>query len=208
MGQSSPERKENEKGETSYAQWGRFNLSQSFDIDEQRRDEVPGEDKEPFLPLLAELRLRPYSDLDFKAVAGWDHAEDRIGYADLSLELAIDRSGGRKDRFLIDYQFIRGGSEGFRRVGGGRDLFLIQDQRLREEGETISCYIDVDLLYGFSGGTYFQRDMKLGNTISSSIWIEYRSQCWSVKLSADSISAVDTIMLTFNLLGLGAVSGK
>ncbi len=201
-------RKENEKGETSYAQWGRFNLSQSFDIDEQRRDEVPGEDKEPFLPLLAELRLRPYSDLDFKAVAGWDHAEDRIGYADLSLELAIDRSGGRKDRFLIDYQFIRGGSEGFRRVGGGRDLFLIQDQRLREEGETISCYIDVDLLYGFSGGTYFQRDMKLGNTISSSIWIEYRSQCWSVKLSADSISAVDTIMLTFNLLGLGAVSGK
>jgi LPS-assembly protein len=200
-------RKQNEKGEVSYSQWGTFNLRQGFDMDEQRRDRVPGQDKEPFLPLLAELKLIPYPDLDFRAEAEWNHKEDRIGFANLSLDLFVDRSGERKDRFLINYQFIKGGNETFGRLGRIEDLFLINNPFSREESETFSGYADVNLLYGLSFGGSFQRDINQRRTISSSIWLEYKSQCWSVKVSAASISAVDTIMVTFNLLGLGALTG-
>jgi LPS-assembly protein len=201
-------RKQNEKGETSYAQWGTFHLRQGFDIDEQRRDDVPGQEKEPFLPLLAELKLIPYPDLDFRAEAEWNHKEDHIGFANLSLDFSIDRSGGRNDRFLINYQYMRGGNETYGRLGRIEDLFLVNNQFPRERAETFSGYVDVNLLYGFSGGASFQRDINLRRTIASSIWIEYKSQCWSVKVSVDSISAVDTIMVSFNLLGLGALTGK
>ena len=201
-------RKQNEKGEISYAQWGTFHLRQAFDVDEQRREDMPGQKREPFLPLLAELKFTPYPGLDFRTEAEWNHKEDRIGFANLSLDLSIDRSGGRNDRFLINYQYIREGNETYGRLGQIEDLFLINDQFSRERAETFSGYVDVNLLYGFSGGGSFQRDINLKRTVSSSIWIEYKSQCWSVKVSADSISSVDSIMVTFNLLGLGALTGK
>ena len=201
-------RKVNKKGEVSYDQWGRLILVQGFDIDEQRDDEEPGEDKQPWLPLEAQLTFTPYPDLDLRAEALWDHGEDRVAFADLSLELGIDRSGGRKDTFLIDYQVVKEVTENFRRSGARRDLFFLDEQFLREESKTISCYLDVNLLHGFSAGTLFQRDLKQRYTIASSVWLEYRSQCWSVRVSASSISDVDTIMVSFNLLGLGGLEGR
>ncbi len=198
-------RKVNKKGEVSYDQWGRLILIQGFDIDEQRDDEDPGENKQPWLPLEGQLTFTPHRDLDFRAEALWDHEEDRVAFADLSLELGIDRSGGRKDTFLIDYQVVKEGTESLRISGARRNLFLIDDQLLREESETISCYLNVNLLHGFSAGTLFQRDINLKYTIASSVWLEYRSQCWSVRVSASSISDVETIMVTFNLLGLGGL---
>jgi hypothetical protein len=174
-------RKEDDKGGVTYWQWGTFTLSQGYDIEEERRDEPPGTETEPWEPLEGVLSLTPFPGLDLDAEAHWDHEEDEISFADLSLELSIDRSGGRKDRFMIDYQFIRG------------------------ESETIIYHLDVNLLYGFSFGTSLQRDINLRHDISSAYWLEYQSQCWGVRLSAEEIDDVSTVLVTFRLLGFGGI---
>lgn len=172
-------RNEDDKGGITYAQWGTFSLSQGYDINEARRDEEPGREKNPFEPLVGILTFMPYPDLNLDLEAHWDHDEDDISFADLSLELSIDRSGGRKDRYEIDYQFVKGGNE------------------------SLTYYLNVNLLYGFSAGTSLKRDLNVGRNIESSYWLDYQSQCWGVRLATEKLDNVDTVMVFFRLVGLG-----
>jgi LPS-assembly protein len=174
-------RKENEKGEVSYAQWAALRLAQGYDVDEARRDEEPAREKRPFEPLEVELRLTPFPYLDFKGGVLWDHQEDQVSATDLSLEFSLDRSGGRKDRFKVDYLYIKG------------------------ESENINYNINVNLWHGFSVGTFLQKDISRRHDISTGYWLEYQSHCWGVRLSATSFDEISTFMVTFNLLGLGGI---
>ena len=172
-------RKEDDKGVVTYAQWATFRLSQGYDIDEARGDEERYRKKEPFEPLVGILNVIPFfTDLDLDAEVHWDHYENDFSFADLSLELTVDRSGGREDSYEIDYQYAT------------------------ESNDSINYRLNINLLYGFSAGTSLKRDLELRHNIESGYWLDYQSQCWGLRLITESLDGVDSIMFTFRLLGI------
>jgi LPS-assembly protein len=174
-------RLENGKDKVTYRQWATLNLSQGYDIGEARRHEEPWEKKKPFEPLTAVLTLKPLQHTDLYGVAKWDHYDHEITFADLSLELSVDRPGGRKVTFKVDYQYEKNSKESLKFWG------------------------DVNLTYGFSAGSSLERDMDLGQNISNSYWVVYQSQCWGVKLVAEKEDEETSLMVVFRLLGLGDI---
>jgi len=174
-------RQDDKEGNIRYAQWGTFTLSQPYDLNEARRDTEPWREKEPFEPLVAELNAFPFSWLDVDAESHWDHYDNDITFADISAELIVDRLGGREDRFALEYQYEEDGSQylGYR--------------------------INLNLVGGFSVGTALRREMELRHNLDSAYWIDYQAQCWGLRFSAGSLDGIDSISLTFHLLGLGEV---
>jgi hypothetical protein len=177
-------RKEDKKGNIDYAQWGTLSLSQGYDIDEAGRDYEPWRKKEPFEPLVGILTFMPFPSLDLDAEVHWDHYREAVLFSDFSLELRIDRSGGRKDSYQIDYTYFKDGSKGF------------------------NYNLNVNLIYGFSAGSSLSRDVELGQDIERSYWLGYTSQCWAIKLMLEKSDEESTIMVHFNLLGLGDLRGS
>lgn len=172
-------RLENEKGRVTYHQWATLKLSQGYDIAEARIDE---EKKEPFTPLSAILTVSPFADLDLRATADWDHYAHKISKTTLSLDLSIDRSGGREDTLQVDYLYRK------------------------DIEKSLDLWVDVTLVYGFSIGCSLERDMEIGHNISNSYWVGYESQCWGVKLGMRREDKDTSVMVVFNLLGLGEFS--
>ncbi|RLC28717.1 MAG: hypothetical protein DRH37_09030 [Deltaproteobacteria bacterium] len=173
-------RLEDDKGDVSYRQWVKFTLSQAYSIYEKRRDQ-PGVDKEPFEPLQGVLTVTPFPQCNFFADVRWDHYDHRFNYADLSLELTVDRSGDREDRFHLDYLYDR------------------------NNHENINLWVDVNLFYGFSAGGSLERDLDLNEGISNRYWVQYRRQCWGIKVGAEKDNGNTSVMIEFQLLGLGNV---
>ena len=156
------------EGNITYSRWADFNLSQGYDLDESRLNQLTGT-----------LILMPFPDLDLNAQFRWDHHKNEISFADLSLEFDMERSGGKKDIYRIDYVYLDGLNKG------------------------LSYYIYVNMPYGFSAGSSLKRDMDLGHNIENSYWLEYLSQCWGARLTLERFDEESSIMLTFRLLGLG-----
>jgi hypothetical protein len=153
-------------------------LSQSYDVAEKRRE---GKKKEPFEPLCAEMTLRPIPDLDFFGIAEWDHYDQALTFVDLSLELTVDRAENRKDTFNIDY------------------LYEKDDQ------ESIGFWLNVNLAYGLSVGGSLERDLDFSQNVSTAYWLDYRRQCWGIKLVAEREDEETSVMVVFQLLGLGDI---
>jgi LPS-assembly protein len=172
-------RLENKKGQVTYRQWATFNLSQEYDIEEKRRHDDPGIKKEPFRPLSADFIIRPFSSLDLSGSAQWDHYDQTMASGNLSLNLSVERSGDRTDTYRVDYQYQEYGQE------------------------SMNFWAEVNLAYGFSVWSSLQRDLDLGENISNSFWLQYKSQCWGLKLSGEMEDGDTSIMLQFHLLGLG-----
>jgi LPS-assembly protein len=156
------------EGNITYSHWADINLSQGYDLDKSRLNHLTGT-----------LTLMPFPDLDFDAEFHWDHNKDKISFVDLSLEYDMERSGGRKDTYRIDYVNLDGLYKG------------------------LSYYLNINMPYGFSAGSSLQRDMDLGHNIENSYWIEYVSQCWGARLTVERFDEESSIMLKFSLLGLG-----
>ena len=172
---------ENKKGQVSYRQWVTLTLTQAYDFEEERRHTEPGEKKEPFEPLNVTLRVQPLANIDFLGHLNWDHYDREIADADLSLDLFIQRSGGKKDTFKIDYVFER------------------------DNQETVSASFALNLAYGFSVGASIERDLLLDKNVSNGYWLGYDSQCWGVELGTEIDEKDTTVMVRFNLLGLGDI---
>ncbi len=177
-------RKENNKGDIIYAQWGMFGLSQGYDIEEARRDDSSGIEKRPLEPLKGTLNLKPFSALNIAADANWDHYKEDVTFTDLSFDLSLSRSEGRKDTYTVDY---------------------IYDN---DANKYLNYGFQVNLLYGFSIGASLKRDLAWNETIDQGYWAEYTSQCWAVRLTVEKDENDTSVMITFNLLGLGDISSK
>lgn len=171
------------EGDTAYRQWGTFTLIQPYNLNEARRDHEPWRKKEPFEPLIAELNAFPFSWLDVKAETHWDHYRKDITFADVSAELKVKRLGGFNDRYALLYQY--------------------EEDRSRYIGGRINLYVGG----GFSIGTALRRELAIKHTIDSSYWIDYRAQCWGLRLSAGRLDGVNSISLNIHLLGLGKLGG-
>lgn len=168
---------EDKKGKIRYSQLVNFKLIQGYNIDKAGDD---NEDR-PFTPLQALLIVKPYSFLNLRGSAEWDHYEHEFSQAVLSGKLSVKRSGGRKDTYEINYRYYKDSAE----------------------GETnLNFRASVNLAYGFSVGGSFQRDMDANKYISSGGWIGYRSQCWELTTGASWESGDTTIMVALRLTGL------
>jgi len=172
-------RLEDAKGKVRYRQWASWTLSQGFDVHEARRDEGPGEDREPFTPLTFAFTATPFTDIDIRGDMQWNHYDTEFSSANLSADLSVDRSGGRQDRYTIDYVYRK------------------------DSKKSIDCWSDVNLVHGFSVGASLERDMELDEDISNSFWIRYVSQCWGITVKADREDEETSIGLGFQLMGLG-----
>ncbi len=172
-------RQEDENDRVTYRQWAAASICQGYDIDEARRERDPGGKRRPFEPLTAELSITPFPDLDLRGTGKWDHYEHEISSATISCDFSIDRSGGRRDSYRVDYRYATDGQK------------------------NLDLRTDVNLLFGLSVGGSLERDLELDYNISNSYWLEYQTQCWGVKLAAEKRDEKTSIMLVFQLLGLG-----
>jgi len=171
-------RYEDEKGRASYNQWGTFKLYQGYDIDTARQD-----DKDrPFTPLMAELIVSPFSFIDLRGSAGWDHYDHAFSRSTLSGSLSVPRAGGIADYYEVNYQYYKDA----------------------QDGQTnLNFRASVNLVQGFSVGASLQRDMDAGQTITSAGWVGYQSQCWGLKLGAAKEDGDTHVMVVVRLVGLG-----
>jgi LPS-assembly protein len=172
-------RKENEKGEVTYAQWATFSLSQAYDIQEAGRDGEPWREKQPFEPLTGILTYHPFPRIDIDTEVWWDHYRDDVTYADLSLEYNMERGAGRMDRYALHHFYIKGRDSN---IGGSAHVNLVE---------------------GFAVGGALSRNLNKDHNVGHRQYLEYRSQCWGVRVSAESLEGIDSLMVSFTLLGLG-----
>jgi len=171
-------KEEDKQGKASYRQWGLLTLSQGYDVNEERLDD-PSREERPFQPLKGSLTLTPFPDLDLKASAHWDHYEDRIDFANLSVIIQARLLGDEKDYFSLDYGYKR------------------------DVSRSINFTMGLHLVHGVSLGTTLKRDLEQDKTIESRLWLDYQSQCWGVRLSLDRMDEIDSISISIRLLGLG-----
>ncbi|MFZ0448792.1 MAG: LPS assembly protein LptD [Desulfatiglandaceae bacterium] len=172
-------RLEDGKGKVHYRQWATFSLSQAYDIDEARVEKPAGEKRKTLTPLAAALVITPFSNLDLRGNGQWDHYAHEITRGTLSLDLMVGRTGGRKDRYSLDYIYEK------------------------DITRALNFEWDLNLVYGFSTGVSFRRNMMVDQSILTRYWLGYQSQCWGAKLYLEKESQGTRIMLMFNLLGLG-----
>lgn len=170
-------KKVDEKGNISYSQWGSFKISQGYDIDESRRDINPEQRKKPYGPLTAELRLMPYSKINMDAEVRWDHYKDDFSYADVGLRLNVDRANGKMDIYKLDYVYNDVGNKG------------------------LGYYVNINFAKGFALGSTLIRDIEADHDVRKSFWLEYHSQCWSIRLGSQHYDEETRIMLGVELFG-------
>jgi LPS-assembly protein len=173
------------KGGADYRQWVSFSLEQGYDIDEVRGTKEPGEEKKPFLPLKADLVVNPYKFLYLDATARWDHYEKEVAFADIGFRASIERSRGRRDSIRIDYRSVK---------------------TTGEKGLNLNAH--VNLAGGFSAGGSLSRDVGRKESVEERVYLDYASQCWGVRVTAERVDEGDSIMVLLRLLGLGDFGSK
>jgi LPS-assembly protein len=177
-------RRDTEKEGALYEQWTRFTLIQGYRLDGTWWDQDLSGEERPFEPLVGILTLRPLSNIYVDTEVHWDHYDKNIPFADVALAVTIPRSGGRRDYIGVDYQYVKEGDKGF----SGR------------------AHINLD--YGFSVGGGLSRSISADSNLAKSLYVDYQSQCWGVRVISDNLDGIGSIMVQFRLLGLGELRGK
>jgi LPS-assembly protein len=177
-------RRDTEKEGALYEQWTRFTLIQGYRLDGTWWDKAASGEDRPFEPLIGILTLRPLSNLYLDTEVHWDHYDHTIPFADVALAVSISRSGGRRDYLGVDYQYVKEGDKGF----------------------NVSAHVNLD--YGFSVGGGIRRDLNNENSLSQSLYLDYQSQCWGIRVISENLDGTSGIMVQFRLLGLGEIGKR
>ncbi|MCP4665292.1 MAG: LPS-assembly protein LptD [Deltaproteobacteria bacterium] len=187
-------RLEDKKGDVTYRQWATLDLSQSYDIAEARGRGHRWGRREPFMPLSAELIMRPFSNLDFRGGVRWDYYDLAVPDGNVSFKLSVDRAGDRKDKYKITYVYVGDDPEDLRDYDWDIQANL---------EHSLSASADVNVALGFYLGSSLESDLEDSEIISNSYWLGYQSQCWGAKLLVDMEDDGMSVMVGVNLLGLG-----
>lgn len=164
----------------SYLDYLYLELSQSYDINEARRELVSVTDeRQPFSDLRGELKIKPVSWAMITSKGLYDVYDSWFNSYDASL-FAADTRGDKLD---LSYRFVRDGESYFEAFG-----------RVR-----LTNLLDITYSKRFS----FEEERSL----ETSYGITYRSQCWAAILTYTKRLEENIILLTFDLKGLGKVAG-
>lgn len=174
-------RLENKKGDVTYRQLATLTFTQGYDLHEARRNDEPGRNREPFVPLNGLLTVGPAKNIDIFCEAEWDHYDHEISFADVALRLSVDRSGNKKDSVNVDYRYDKAGQK------------------------NLSLTANVNLVSGFYVGGSLERDVELDHNISNSYWVGYDSQCWGMRVIAERGENETSIMVLFRLINFADI---
>ena len=164
-----------------YRQIGRFKLEQSYDINEARRSDLPpGEKKQPFSPIVAELDLfySPYVYLD--ADAAYDVYDSRLESGNIGVNL----TDKREDNLYVEYRFTR-------------DLI-----------ESIRGDLTVNLTRSLTGGLEYEKNIRSGERLKAGASILFRFQCWAIGTRYLDQPSDRKIEFWVELTGLGELRGS
>jgi LPS-assembly protein len=174
-------RKEDETGQPTYSQCAQVSLTQGYDLDEARKEIVPGEKRKSFTPLEANLSFTPLPAVYLSAGGAWDHYDRHLSSGNVSLDLSIERGDQRQDRYSIDFEYAR------------------------DSAKSLNYDVAINLLYGVSVGARGKKNLEVDYDIENSYWIDYQSQCWGVRLVYEDLEEDRRTLLMFRLLGMGEV---
>lgn len=171
-------RYEDAKGQRSYRQWASFFLQQGYAIGESWTFTDPGMEEKNFTPMTATLIVTPFSSLDLRGSASWDHYARTFSGANVSLQYSRQGKDIRPDIYKIDYGY-------------------------EQEGiKNLNLWANVHVGWGLSLGGNLQRDISQGANIVSAGWVGYDSQCWGFRVGAERENADTSVLFLVNLLGL------
>lgn len=155
-------------------------LSQSFDINEARSNSTtPGNEKRPFSDFKAELILTPDDRVYFKSKGEYNVYSNQVSNYDLSMILEDQRG----DKLDVGYSYNR----------------------------NVANYLDLDInLNIFKGFDFFHSSRfsflnDESKTLETTYGIDYRRQCWGIRLSRVERPDEQVYFATINLLGLGEI---
>jgi LPS-assembly protein len=169
-----------------YHQIARFDIGQSYDINEAREDDPlewnNGQTQEPFSPISARLDITPEQYVWLSATADWSVYDHEL----VSNSLAARISDRRGDSLALSHQFTR---ETDSSSQDGVNSF-------RAEG-TLQVTRPLSLT------ARYERDLYTDKDLETSFGILYGAQCWS--LAIGYTKDVDEIMysIEINLNGIG-----
>ena len=165
--------------EYGYREVCRFNIEQSYDIQEAREDDPSGwkngTDRRPFSPLRVELDLRPADNLRFDVDAGWDKYEHGWSEYDMTMNLFDNRG----DTIYIAYRYDRDVAESIYARGA-----LALNRSLK--------------FYGEHEYNYFNH-----MNIETSVGCLYTADCWSFDVRFTDEPDDHKLSFMFGLSGLG-----
>jgi LPS-assembly protein len=163
-----------------YWQFGRFELAQSYDINEAREDKPPGETRRPFSPISADLDVNLNRYLYLNADAEWDIYEDRLRSGNIGFRAADNRN----DELSGEYRFTDNQTQ---------SIFLNGRFKILDSLTAIGRY---------------ERNILDDVRINTTVGILYKSQCWSIGLNYIDEPDNRTFEFSINLFGLGEVGAQ
>ncbi|MCE5262096.1 MAG: LPS assembly protein LptD [Deltaproteobacteria bacterium] len=163
-------------GKISYREMMRFKLTQTYDIQEARRDvSAAAPESRPFGDVDLELDLAPRREFGLSARNKFDVHTGTWRQSNYDLTL----SDHRGDSVTAGYRYTR-------------DLL-----------EEINLYLKASLTSAL-GATYVLRQNRQdGKTVESTFGLQYRRQCWNMELYLSDREDDRTVMVVFSLSGLG-----
>ncbi len=161
-----------------YQEFLRFKLEQSFDIDEEREDDLTkwsnSGEKRPFSSVSAELEFSPIRYLSLQADAEWEPYDDQFqGY-----NTAVNMRNDRGDKLFVEHRYTRDSLK--------------------------SIYVDlIAKLYGpVSVYAEYERNLLIDEDISQVGGFIYKSQCWAIGLEYENEGDDHKYSIMFSLMGL------
>ncbi len=170
---------EHEEKKYSYQPVCRFKLEQSYDISEPGIQDSSLKNHS-FSPIYGEIELTPGDFLSVQADAKWSPYDLDFQTRNFSFNLK-DKRG---DSLFLEYRYNQDLSESF---------FTDMAVRLSENWLTYADY---------------ERNLKEGEDIKTSIGILYSSSCWSADLSYTNENNDRRYSFMINLKGLGGIGSK
>lgn len=166
-----------DRGNRPYAsQIGHLKLSQSFDLQEERREpENPADHRHPFSDLKLDLELAPLPATYLR----YQTALNMYGDGFTSYQLQGRYSNGASNNLQFDYNYTR---------GSANDLSLSLQFSLTQR-----------LATRYSTSLSLLEDHKTGESVS----LIYTPQCWSMEMTLTQDSNDRRLMLVFSLTGIG-----
>ena len=168
-----------------YRQLMWFKLAQSYDINEAQEDDpslwaAPDEERRPFSSVSGELEISPFDLLRLQADAAWSPYDHTWTERNLA---AIVRDG-RGDRLYVDHRYEE-------------DVL-----------ETLYARLDLKVTDRWSAAFDYEKNLKDGEQIRSSVGVLYHSQCWSVDVRYTDEEDDQAVSFKLNLYGLGEIKNQ
>lgn len=158
-------------------EWLWFKVSQTYDINEQRRRLTSGEKRRPFSDILIETQFRPWPYTYLDSEISISPYGKGVTYTHTHLDL----KDWRKDSIRLDYQY---------REGQTNDL-------------STGCYIN--LAPGWQAYVEDQHSFMYHRDIEARVGIRYNAPCWGIELAYSDTFENRRALVIFSLRGIGEI---